>query len=316
MDENRFHIQGANTLTLPAEDAEKLIALGDGECALLYLHILRAGGALNVPAAARAMGRTGEQIIAAARRLTQAGILADSGTPLPGPDELPEYEPKEIVRLSREDGTFRALVGECARVLGHTLSTPDLSTLYGIYERLGLSAETILLLINHCAEKLRRRYGEGRLPTMRAIEKEAYYWANRDILTVEQAEEYLAELSRRESETEKIRTALGLSGRALSPTERKYIESWLSMGYGAETLSIAYDRTVVGTGKLTWAYMDKIVKTWCEKKLFTPEQIEKGDTRTQRAKSTPKPADTAPRRGGGDDLSRLEIILNKIGGKE
>ena len=96
------------------------------------------------------------------------------------------------MRRSADDGAFRALLGECQRVLGHTLSSADLNTLFGIYDRLGMTAETILLLIHHCADKLRRRYGEGRLPTMRAIEKEAFYWANREILTAPQAEEYLA----------------------------------------------------------------------------------------------------------------------------
>ena len=113
-------------------------------------------------------------------------------------------------------------------------------------------------------------------------------------------------------EMEKVRHALSLTGRDLTPTERKYIESWLSMGYGAEALAIAYDRTVVGTGKLAWAYMDKIVKSWYEKKLFTAEQIEKGDSR---ASSRAKPAaESAPRRTGGDDLARLEGILKNIGG--
>ena len=147
---------------------------------------------------------------------------------------------------------------------------------------------------------------------MRAVEKEAFYWANREILTAPQAEEYLAALARRDEEMEKVRHALSLTGRDLTPTERKYIESWLSMGYGAEALAIAYDRTVVGTGKLAWAYMDKIVKSWYEKKLFTAEQIEKGDSR---ASSRAKPAaESAPRRTGGDDLDRLERILKNIGG--
>ena len=73
MDGKRYRIQGANTLSLPAEDAEKLLALGDGECALLYLYILRSGGVLDTAAAARALSRTGEQITAAARRLSGAG---------------------------------------------------------------------------------------------------------------------------------------------------------------------------------------------------------------------------------------------------
>ena len=62
MDGKRYRIQGANTLSLPAEDAEKLLALGDGECALLYLYILRSGGVLDTAAAARALSRTGEQM--------------------------------------------------------------------------------------------------------------------------------------------------------------------------------------------------------------------------------------------------------------
>lgn len=74
MDGKRYRIQGANTLSLPAEDAEKLLALGDGECALLYLYILRSGGVLDTAAAARALSRTGEQITAAARRLSGRGF--------------------------------------------------------------------------------------------------------------------------------------------------------------------------------------------------------------------------------------------------
>ena len=57
MNGKRYRIQGANTLSLPAEDAEKLLALGDGECALLYLYILRSGGVLDTAAAARARWR-------------------------------------------------------------------------------------------------------------------------------------------------------------------------------------------------------------------------------------------------------------------
>lgn len=85
MDGKRYRIQGANTLSLPAEDAEKLLALGDGECALLYLYILRSGGVLDTAAAARALSRTGEQITAAARRLSGAGLLTAGDVPLPGP---------------------------------------------------------------------------------------------------------------------------------------------------------------------------------------------------------------------------------------
>ena len=312
MADNTSRTPNNTTVSLPAKDAETLFALGDGDCALLYLFVLRSGGTLDIAAAARTLRRSAAQVELSARRLSDAGLLSGGNVPLPGPDELPVYRTEDILRRSADDGAFRALLGECQRILGHTLSSADLNTLFGIYDRLGMTPETILLLIHHCADRLRRRYGEGRLPTMRAIEKEAFYWANREILTAPQAEEYLAELARRDEEMEKVRHALSLTGRDLTPTERKYIESWLSMGYGAEALAVAYDRTVVGTGKLAWAYMDKIVKSWYEKKLFTAEQIEKGDSR---ASSRAKPStESVPQRTGEDDRRRLENILKNIGG--
>ena len=69
MDEKRYRIPGANMLSVPAEDAEKLLSLGDGDCALLYLYILRSGGTLGIAAAARALSRSAAQVEAAARRL-------------------------------------------------------------------------------------------------------------------------------------------------------------------------------------------------------------------------------------------------------
>ena len=270
MGDNNYRIANNTTVSLPAKDAETLFALGDGDCALLYHFVLRSGGTLDIAAAARTLRRSAAQVELTARRLSDAGLLSGGNVPLPGPDELPVYRTEDILRRSADDGAFRALLGECQRILGHTLSSADLNTLFGIYDRLGMTP---------------------------------------------QAEEYLAELARRDEELEKVRHALSLTGRDLTPTERKYIESWLSMGYGAEALAIAYDRTVVGTGKLAWAYMDKIVKSWYAKKLFTAAEIEKGDSRTASAHGRAAAAESAPRRtGGGDDLDRLEKILKNIGG--
>jgi hypothetical protein len=43
------------------------------------------------------------------------------------------------------------------------------------------------MLTNHCVEDYQDKYGPGRLPTIRRLEKEAYAWANMEILTLEQA---------------------------------------------------------------------------------------------------------------------------------
>ena len=310
MDNKRYRLPGTPVFSVPAADAERLVALGDGDAALLYIYIVQSGGELSVSRAAKALGRSEEDIHRAVARLGRAGILSESSSPLTPPaDETPEYTAGDILRRSREDTGFQALVLEAQQVLGHGLSTADLKTLFGIYDRLGMGTDVIMLLFHHCADKIRKRYGEGRLPTMRAIEKEAYYWANREILTMEQAEEYLGTLSRREQESYRVREALGVQHRELTPTERKYLDSWLELGYSAEALAIAYDRTMVSTGKLAWAYMNKIVLDWYNKGLFTPEEIEKGDGRG-RKKPAAAPAHSGTRPAGGDDLDRLGEMLN------
>lgn len=306
MDNNRFVLnsKNASSLSVPADDADRLLALGDGEAALLYVYLLRCGGELDTARAARELRRTETAVEVAALALRRAGLLTPGEAALPEGDELPEYTARDLLRRSREDPAFKALVTECQRLFGHTLSGADLRTLFGIYDRLGMSGEVILLMINHCAARLRRRYGEGRLPTMRAVEKEAFRWADREIFTVAQAEAYINDSERLEQESEQTVRALGISGRPLTPTERKYLDGWLAMGFGSRALALAYDRTVVSTGKLTWPYMDKIVRSWQQKGLFTVEDIEKGDPRSMRKKAAGPAEDP-----GGDDLDRLARLL-------
>lgn len=311
MDEHKYRLPRTAVVSMTAEQAEKLLSLRDGDCALLYLYVLARGGELNEDAASAVLGRTREQLRAAAAALRRAGLLT-GGDEIPAApaQELPEYEPEDIVERSRTDAAFRDLVSEAQRVLGHALSRADLGTLFGIYDRLGMSPDVIMLMLNHVGDQLRRRCGETRLPTMNAVQKEAFHWANREILTLPQAEEYVRRCESLERESEKLRRVLQIDGRAPTPTERKYMESWLDMGFGSEVLALAYDRTVTGTGRMAWAYMDKIVRSWHDKGLFTVEDVEKGDARPRKA-GPAGAAGTAPRETpGGGDIDRLAELLN------
>ena len=288
MDEKKYKLNiHTAALSLPAEHAEKLLSLGDGEAALLYLYILRAGGSLDEEKAAADLGRTRTAVQVAARALDRAGLFAAGEAPLPPPEELPEYTAEDIVARSEGDPAFKALIAECRRVMGRGLSTADLKTPFGIYDRL------------------------GRLPTMHMVEKEAFRWANREIFTVRQAESYIAETDRREQDEARFLKMIGITDRAPSRTEQRYLDSWLTMGFSGDALELAFDRTVVKTSKMNWAYMDKILRTWQEKGLFTPEDIEKGDVKPGRRVRPQKEREQAPDRG--DDLDRLERILS---GKE
>lgn len=298
------------TMELPLTAVESLIMSGDGEAALLYLYLMRSGSVLELSKASKTLGRTEAEIASAAARLREIGCFPTTAKALPPAEELPEYDAKEIAARSREDNAFKSLVGDAQQCLGHFLSTAELRTLYGIYDHLGLPPEVILLLINYCAECYAARYGEGRFPTMRYIEREAYAWVNRELMTLELAEDYITRRRERDAGTERVRSILGLYGRALSSSEKRYIESWLEMGFSPEAIELAYDRTVTNTGALKWKYMNSIIESWSAKGLLSPDDILRQDRRAISAQGT---NGTAP--AYDDDQARMERMLEKLRNK-
>lgn len=279
-------------LRLPAADADKLLACADGLCALLYIHILRTGS-FCLSKASRELKRSESDIVLAAGTLRRLGLLEKVEAPLPS-REMPEFTAGDVSRRADSDKAFEAVVDEAQHRLGRTLNSNDLRLLLGIYDHLGLPADVIMLLLNHCIEEYQFSNGEGRMPTMRQIEKEAWFWAEQEINTFDAAEEHIRRSNERRQDAELVKEALQITGRALTATEKKYVDSWLSMGYDPETIAIAYDRTVTSTGKLAWRYMDRIITSWNEKKLYTPQEIASGDQRyvpKARARSDSAPAE-------------------------
>lgn len=307
MDNTRLTIRPAAALTAAEEDVRALLEAADGEAALLYLHILRRGGTFDRGAAATELHRSDRDIASAADKLVKLGLLSAGqerrSASLPE-GRLPEYAAEDVIRRSREDEQFRALVGEVQMALGHTLSSADLKKLFGIYDELAMPPEVILLLVQHCKKTHAARFGAEKNLGFAFIEKEAYDWFHREILTYEQAEQWLQELQRRRSAIGRLQRELGLSDRRLSPTERRYLDEWLSRGFPVESILIAYDRTMTKTGGLKWKYMDAIIQSWAEKGLFTPEQIEKGDKKPE--KKTTRSANVSG--AAWDDEKALEQI--------
>lgn len=296
---------------LPARDADRLIAAHDGDVALLYIWLCR-NGSFNADRAARELCRTLAEIRSAYEKLQRITGSESSEKPrfVPAPaQEIPEYSSEDIISRSREDSRFATVLNEAGRILGRTLSRPDMNILFGIYDYLALPPEVILLLLNYCVEVYREKYGSERRPSMHAVEREAYAWVNREIITIDSAEEYIRAAKERRDEINTAKAALGIRGRELTATERKYISSWLEMGFKTDVLAIAYDRTVTNTGSLKWSYMNKIMQSWHEKGLHSERDIEEKDSRspgTQKAGSERRDSVS------DDEMSRLRSIYEKV----
>lgn len=293
--------------------ADKLIRAHDGDVALLYLFRALTGSE-DRESAAKALCRTMREIETAEEKLCRMGLgsfCAAPVSPAPvndaGDEPLPEYKAEDIVRRCREDAAFTAILEEARKVMGRSLSSVDMKTLFAIYDYIGLPVDVMMLMINYCGRVYEERYHGQRRPTARAIQKEADKWARQEIITMEQAEAFMRRQDERRSMLTLLKETLGIKGRELSPTERDYLNSWLNMGFDEKCIAIAYDRTVTNTGSLKWSYMNKILQSWQEKGLKTEKDILEKDGRRnprQNAKTVSGPK--------AIDLAELDRLIDKI----
>ena len=292
-------------LPLSAAAADRLIAAHDGDVALLYLYMLRRGG-LDAEDAAGALCRTAREIGAAAEKLGRMGLTAAAPAErvLPPEPGTPDYRAEDLVRFAEEDPSLRAVFGEAEKVFGRKLSPADMRMLAGLNKHHGLPAEVMFTLLHYCAERARARK-EGSVPSPRAVEKEGYDWVSREILTLEQADEYVNFRSRQREQVSLVKAELDIRGRELGKTEREYVERWLGLGFPPKSVAIAYDRALIKTGRLNWPYMDRILRSWHEKKLHTPEEIAAGDPGR-------RPPSGGAGNGGSVERGELDDIYSKI----
>ena len=278
-------------VTLSARAARLLLEKGDGDAALLYLALLRHHGTVPPRSLAGELRWERSRIEAAEETLRQLGLIAsdapEKAAPLEPADERPVYQRSDIMERLEDSGEFRGLVAEVEKKLGKKLTTPDVGVLLGLNDYLGLPADVIYLLVCHCDERVRRRYGEGRRPTLRQIEKEGYAWARMGIDTQKAAVEYLKKYAEKQASVPRYMQVLGLGDRLPVASEEKYLTAWQEMGFPPESVALAHDKTVLKCHELKWPYCNGILKRWHEAGLHTVEEIE------QRDRPAPKrPAET------------------------
>lgn len=180
----------------------------------------------------------------------------------------PSYTHTEIDSAAAKNKNISYLFSQAEKSLGKLLSSNDMEVLYSFVDWLGLPVEVIIMIINYATANDKK--------SIRYIEKVAIDWADRGIDTYEKAEAYIKELEKIQSKTRKICNILGIHGRALSTTERKYIKIWTEeRDIPIDLIPAAYDKTMMKTGgKMGWAYMNKLLCSWQDEGIKTQEELD------------------------------------------
>ncbi len=289
-----------NAIYIESGDVHKLLCAASADAALLYLFV-QSGGAPQEAAAT--LHFTDRRYAMASATLRQLGLWPEERKSVVHAGERPNYSETDVVRAMDGDAGFRSLYGEVQRQLGRNLNTEELKILLGFVRYLGLPMDVISVLVCYCKERARQK-GSNRNPSLRTIEKEAYAWAEQGIDTMEEAAAYIQNQTVRRSRLGRLQQLLQIRGRNLTAGEERYAQQWLDWGFDEEALSIAYERTCLNTGALSWAYMNKILSRWQEAGLLTGQQVRQGDK-----KPVPKGASGQL---GAAELEAIERVLKEV----
>ncbi len=295
------------SVVLRAADVDKLIGSGNGDAALLHLYLTRADRGIRPEEVRRALGFSELQLSRAESALEQMGLLRSrmESTPLPEP-ERPGYTTDDVSHLLETREDFRGLCSEVDKKLGRRLGPADQKCLAGLYDGLGMPAEVIYLLVCHCLERFERGETRAQRLTVYQIEKEGYRWAQQGVFSLEAAEGYLRDYARRSDMAAGYMQAMGLGDRAPVGRERSYIEAWADMGFAADAVALAYEKTMSQIHELKFSYLHAILKRWHEAGWHTAEAVEKNERRP----------DTGPKRepaAGTRDRSKMRQYAVKKG---
>lgn len=259
-------------LHIEQSHVHKLLLTASGDAALLYLYI-QSGNDPESAGAALKMSQS--RYSCAAASLRQLGLWPEPKRTLVV-GERPQYTENDVILAMDTDGDFRKLYGEVQHQLGKTLTTEELKILLGFVRYLGLPMDVISMLVCYCKERSRQK-GSTRNPSLRTIEKEAYAWAEQGIDTMEEAVAFIQNQNMRRSRIGNLLRILQIRGRNLTAGEEKYAQKWLDMGFSDEVIALAYERTCLNTGGLSWAYMNRILTSWHEGGMLTLEQVRAKD---------------------------------------
>ena len=165
--------------------------------------------------------------------------------------ERPEYSPAELAVCLQKSESMQRLFQSAQKKLGKMLSHNDMSMLLSFHDWLGLPIDVIELLLSYCT-------ANGHCG-MRYIEKVALSWAEEGICTEAQAVEYI---EMRQAGFRSILKAFG-QNRMPVATEEAFMKKWVQeYQLPLDVIRLACEKTVLQTGKASFAYADKILANW------------------------------------------------------
>ena len=225
-----------------------------------------------------------------------AGLTAEPASEKKTAPELPLARPthEQIAIRLQECEDFKVLFQEAQQKLGKTIGYEGQSILIMLHDTYDLPVEVILMLLEYAKSK-----GKTGYRYIASIGKE---WSEKEIDSLESAEEYIREQHTTDTVWAAFRELTGAKNRNPTAKQKRYLISWSrDMGFSDEMIALAYEICIDNTNKLSLEYMDRVLLSWQKSGVKTPADAQRAQEQwsAQRfGKKEPRP----PRGSKGESV--------------
>ncbi len=194
----------------------------------------------------------------------------------------------EIAQRLEESPEIGHLFNEAQVMLGKTIGYDGQCTLLLLHDHYGLPAEVLFMLIEYCVSISKTNYAY-----IEAVGKD---WGAKEIDTIDKAAEQISSLRKADGVWKEFAKYAGISTPRPTAAQITYLRKWSEeWKFSFEMIIRAYDEMANHTGKLSFAYMDKVLASWNKKNIKTVKDIEKEaadfeSKKIAKASSVPPPA--------------------------
>lgn len=214
-------------------------------------------------------------------------------TPAPVPSEKPKIteqskhleeiaaskpSSEQIMTRCKEDPEILAMFSDIEKMLGKTLGYDSRSTLLMMHDHYGLPIEVIYMLVDYCKSVGKSGFSY--------ISKVGKTWGEREIDTIEKADEQIKILNSCNKLWKEFAEMAGIQNPRPSSSQSAYLRTWsVELKFNVEMIYLAYEEMLNHSSKISFPYMNKILMNWHSKGIKTPDDIEKEKEEYRRKKS-------------------------------
>ena len=196
--------------------------------------------------------------------------LVESVKPTKSPVERKisvKYSQREMQQKAENDAALKSLINEI-QSLQFSINGSELAKLIELYELYRFDAPSILLAADHC-----RAAGKSSIAYLHTV---MVNWYNEGINTYTEVEQAIITASERRSFENRILGIFGMENRP-SKRQQQYMAEWKRLGFNFDLIELAYNKCLDTKSKLSFSYIDGILKNWANGGVTTVEQAENSD---------------------------------------